>query len=155
MPLSPSPIALPPSLPPVSPIKRLNRTEPIRASYLDPENAIWYPHWHGVTTDEERVQQAAALQQGCLDWYKMHVHEAFKRLRNLKHVRQLVLSRISQLQMCMLKQVREPRKRKVRALVLDDIEGPRNLKSTKCGQHRVLVLTYIIQGRACINLRHV
>ena len=39
-------------------------------SYLDPENTVWCPHWHGVTTPEEQVQYDAAEQRAMLDWYR-------------------------------------------------------------------------------------
>ena len=107
---------------------------------MDPENQIWYPHWHGVTTDEERVQYDVAEQRAMLDWYRRNILEGFKRPRRLKHVRQQALSRISQQLARVLHQVGK---------------GPRNLKIVKCGEPRVLVLTEIRRDRVDIKLNHI
>ena len=94
-----------PSSPSVSSIMRSIRTGLICASYLDPENAIWCPHWHGVTTDEEQVQYNAALHRAILNWYRKHVLEQFKHPRKLKHVRQPTPSRVSHLKARVLDEI--------------------------------------------------
>ena len=81
--------------------------QPICASYLDPDNSIWCPYWHGVTTDEERVQYDTALRRACLDWYMKHALEAFKRPRKPKQVRQLTPSRVSYLKACVLDEIEQ------------------------------------------------
>ena len=106
-------------------------------SYLDPENIVWCPHWHGVTTPEDRLQYDAAERQAMLDWYRRNILEGFKRPRKLKHDGQPRLSRISQRLARVLHQVGK---------------GPRNLKIVKCGESRLLILREIRRRPTDINI---
>ena len=104
-----------------------------------------------LQAEKDEAKKAEAIKA----WFRCSLLAGIPQPCNLKHVRQPVLSRISQLKTCVLKTIREPRKRKDRGIVLDDIKGPPNLKSIKYGQPRVLILTDTRQGRADSNLKHV